>query len=137
MDISVKDLMICVDLDPNEEQSMLRDLFGFRRSLVPPDPTAATASVSLRELAEGIDGDHIHLNVIRVGFDFYGKPDHRAWIWIRPYEDPPESPDDEYPFWLNTGRVLEHWHTGSMTRRVPSTATPSSSLVIRKATEPR
>ncbi len=23
------------------------------------------------------------------------------------------------PFWLNTGRVLEHWHTGSMTRRVP------------------
>ncbi|NNL75768.1 MAG: periplasmic nitrate reductase subunit alpha, partial [Desulfobacterales bacterium] len=25
----------------------------------------------------------------------------------------------EYPFWLNTGRVLEHWHTGSMTRRVP------------------
>ena len=28
-----------------------------------------------------------------------------------------ELPDDEYPFVLNTGRVLEHWHTGSMTRR--------------------
>jgi len=53
------------------------------------------------------------------GFDFYGKPDHRAWIWLRPYEPPAESPDSEYPFWLNTGRVLEHWHTGSMTRRVP------------------
>ncbi len=52
--------------------------------------------------------------------DFYGKPDHRAWIWIRPYEPPPEVPDEEYPFWLNTGRVLEHWHTGSMTRRVPT-----------------
>ena len=52
-------------------------------------------------------------------FDFYGKPDHRAWIWLRPYEPPAESPDGEYPFWLNTGRVLEHWHTGSMTRRVP------------------
>lgn len=52
-------------------------------------------------------------------FDFYGKPDHRAWVWIRPYEAPPESPDDEYPFWLNTGRVVEHWHTGSMTRRIP------------------
>ena len=52
-------------------------------------------------------------------FDFYGKPDHRAWIWLRPYEPPAESPDNEYPFWLNTGRVLEHWHTGSMTRRVP------------------
>ncbi|MBW2579957.1 MAG: molybdopterin-dependent oxidoreductase, partial [Deltaproteobacteria bacterium] len=53
------------------------------------------------------------------GFDFYGKPDHKAWIWLRPYEPPAESPDSEYPFWLNTGRVLEHWHTGSMTRRVP------------------
>ncbi len=53
------------------------------------------------------------------GFDFYGKKDHRAWIWLRPYEPPAESPDSEYPFWLNTGRVLEHWHTGSMTRRVP------------------
>ena len=27
-------------------------------------------------------------------------------------------PDEEYPFWLSTGRVLEHWHTGSMTQRV-------------------
>lgn len=52
-------------------------------------------------------------------FDFYGKPDHRAWVWARPYEAPPEVPDDDYPFWLNTGRVLEHWHTGSLTRRVP------------------
>src|SRR5262245_8323950 len=52
-------------------------------------------------------------------FDFYGKPDHRAWIWFRPYEPPPETPDAQYSFWLNTGRVLEHWHTGSMTRRIP------------------
>jgi nitrate reductase NapA len=52
-------------------------------------------------------------------WDFYGKPDHRAWIWFRPYEPPPEMPDKEYPFWLNTGRVVEHWHTGSMTRRIP------------------
>jgi nitrate reductase NapA len=52
-------------------------------------------------------------------FHFYGKPDNRAWIWLRPYEPAAESPDSEYPFWLNTGRVLEHWHTGSMTRRVP------------------
>ena len=28
-----------------------------------------------------------------------------------------ELPDDVYPFVLNTGRLLEHWHTGSMTRR--------------------
>jgi nitrate reductase NapA len=53
-------------------------------------------------------------------FDFYGKPDHRAWLWLRPYEAPPEWPDEEYPLWLSTGRVLEHWHSGSMTRRIPT-----------------
>jgi nitrate reductase NapA len=42
----------------------------------------------------------------------------RAAFWLRPWHPPAESPDDEYPFWLCTGRVLEHWHTGSMTRRV-------------------
>jgi formate dehydrogenase major subunit len=31
--------------------------------------------------------------------------------------DPNELPNDDYPFVLNTGRVLEHWHTGVMTRR--------------------
>jgi formate dehydrogenase major subunit len=30
---------------------------------------------------------------------------------------PAEEPDTEYPFVLTTGRQLEHWHTGSMTRR--------------------
>ncbi len=43
----------------------------------------------------------------------------RAAVWLRPYHPPAEVPDDEYPFWLCTGRILEHWHTGSMTRRVP------------------
>jgi nitrate reductase NapA len=32
---------------------------------------------------------------------------------------PAESPDSEYDTWLCTGRVLEHWHSGTMTRRVP------------------
>jgi predicted molibdopterin-dependent oxidoreductase YjgC len=30
---------------------------------------------------------------------------------------PKELPDEEYPFVLTTGRMLEHWHTGTMTRR--------------------
>jgi nitrate reductase (cytochrome) len=53
-------------------------------------------------------------------YDFYGNPDHRAWIWLRPYEPAPETPDERFPFWLNTGRVLEHWHSGSLTRRIPT-----------------
>ena len=52
-------------------------------------------------------------------FEFYGKPDGRAIAFALPYEPPAESPDEEYPFWLTTGRVLEHWHSGSMTQRVP------------------
>ncbi|MGM0434418.1 MAG: nitrate reductase catalytic subunit NapA [Pseudomonadota bacterium] len=53
------------------------------------------------------------------GWQFYGNDDNRARIFAVPDEPPAESPDDEYPMWLCTGRVLEHWHTGSMTRRVP------------------
>jgi nitrate reductase NapA len=53
--------------------------------------------------------------------DFYHSKtgDSRAQIWFRPYVEPAESPDMAYPFWLSTGRVLEHWHTGTMTGRVP------------------
>jgi nitrate reductase NapA len=42
----------------------------------------------------------------------------KAAFWLRPYHPPAEVPDQDYPFWLTTGRVLEHWHTGSMTQRV-------------------
>lgn len=52
-------------------------------------------------------------------FEFYGKKDGKAVIFALPYEPAAESPDEEYPFWLSTGRVLEHWHSGSMTQRVP------------------
>lgn len=45
--------------------------------------------------------------------------DGRAQIWFCPFERHPEEPDDEYPFWLCTGRVVEHWHSGTMTMRVP------------------
>ena len=53
------------------------------------------------------------------GFEFYGKPDGRAVIFALPYEPPAESPDEDFDLWLSTGRVLEHWHSGSMTQRVP------------------
>jgi nitrate reductase (cytochrome) len=53
------------------------------------------------------------------GLKFYGNPDGRANIFAFPYEPPAESPDQDYDLWLVTGRVLEHWHSGSMTMRVP------------------
>ncbi len=58
---------------------------------------------------------------VKAGEDvrFYGRPDGRANIITAPYEPAAESPDSEYDLWMSTGRVLEHWHSGSMTRRVP------------------
>ena len=73
------------------------------------------------------------------GFDFYGPAQKslvtgsiagpaggvpelvkgKAKIFFRPYAAPPESPDEHFDLWLCTGRVLEHWHSGTMTRRVP------------------
>jgi len=43
----------------------------------------------------------------------------KAKIFFRPYAEPAEMPDEEYDLWLCTGRVLEHWHSGTMTKRVP------------------
>jgi len=53
------------------------------------------------------------------GLKFYGNPDGKARIFALPYEPAAEAPDKEFDLWLCTGRVLEHWHSGSMTRRVP------------------
>jgi len=53
------------------------------------------------------------------GVQFYGNKDGKAIVFALPYDPPAESPDKEFDLWLCTGRVLEHWHTGSMTRRVP------------------
>ncbi len=44
---------------------------------------------------------------------------NKGKIFFRPYMDPAEVPDEKYPLWLCTGRVLEHWHSGTMTMRVP------------------
>ncbi len=63
---------------------------------------------------------------------FYGHKDGKARIFALPYEPPAEAPDKEYDLWLCTGRVLEHWHTGSMTQRVPELyrAVPSAVLFM-------
>ncbi len=44
---------------------------------------------------------------------------NKAKIFLRHYAEPAEIPNAEYPLWLSTGRILEHWHTGTMTMRVP------------------
>ena len=72
---------------------------------------------------------------LRKDISFYKSADHRPSVVFRPWEPPVEIPDDEYPFVLCTGRLLEHWHTGSMTRRVPAlnTALPEALLDMNAA----
>lgn len=51
--------------------------------------------------------------------DFYGHKDHRAVVFLRPYVPAPEQLSEEFPLYLTTGRVLEQWHTGTMTYAIP------------------
>ncbi len=55
---------------------------------------------------------------------FYADKQHqgRANVFMRPYKGAEEPPDKEYPFFLTTGRVIEQWHSGTMTMRVPEIA---------------
>lgn len=57
-------------------------------------------------------------NTLKEGeLKFYAAPDARATVWLRPALGPAEPADHQYPFVLSTGRVLEHWHTGTMTMK--------------------
>jgi formate dehydrogenase major subunit len=49
--------------------------------------------------------------------EHFGTDDGLAHLVPAEWMPAKELPSDEYPFILNTGRLLEHWHTGSMTRR--------------------
>ncbi len=53
-------------------------------------------------------------------YQFYGPAhaDRKLWVWLRPNKGPEEMPDSQYPFYLSTGRVIDHWHTSSMTGRI-------------------
>ena len=63
--------------------------------------------------ARGLDipGDQI---VFTQGFS---TADGRGRIVPADLLPPDEVPDEQYPLVLTTGRLLEHWHTGAMTRR--------------------
>lgn len=71
---------------------------------------------------------------LKNNISFYKSADQKPTIFFRPYEAPPEIPDEEYPFWFSTGRLLEHWHTGTMTREVPelTRALPEALLYMNK-----
>ena len=46
--------------------------------------------------------------------------DGKAHLQPVSWREPPEMPDEEYPFWLTNFRLVGHWHTGSMSFESPS-----------------
>jgi formate dehydrogenase major subunit len=53
-------------------------------------------------------------------YDGFPTKDGRGRIVPADLLPPDELPDADYPLILTTGRMLEHWHTGAMTRRSPA-----------------
>jgi formate dehydrogenase major subunit len=68
-------------------------------------------SVTYPCVAEGDPGTEV------IFVESFPTADGRARFAPAEFTHADEVPDDEYPFVLITGRVLEHWHTGAMTRR--------------------
>ncbi|MDA1091385.1 MAG: formate dehydrogenase subunit alpha [Proteobacteria bacterium] len=54
----------------------------------------------------------------------------RAKLVAAQVTPPDELPDDDYPLVLTTGRLLEHWHTGAMTRRATTLNTLEPVAVV-------
>jgi len=81
--------------------------------------TPSYGGISYRRLEEGglqwpcPDADHPGTPVLHVGVFPRGKGRFAPVGYI----PPDELPDHEYPYILSTGRLLYHWHSGSMTRR--------------------
>jgi len=49
----------------------------------------------------------------------FNTPDGLGHFQVVEYKPPAEVPDEEYPYFLTTGRSIFHYHTGVMTRRTP------------------
>jgi formate dehydrogenase major subunit len=66
----------------------------------------------------------------------FPRPGGFAKLVAAKYQPPDETPDADYPFILSTGRQLEHWHTGSMTRRatVLDAIEPSAIVQVSRGT---
>lgn len=98
-----------------------RERLKLERGIRWPAPTADHPGTS-RRFVKGEDplldrGPYADPGLKEGEVKFYAAPDNRAVVWLRPAKPPAEPADAEYPFVLSTGRVLEHWHTGTMTMK--------------------
>jgi nitrate reductase NapA len=92
---------------------MTRDRLRASHGLLWPMPNAAHPGTK-RRYVKGEDplvaADWPHR------IKFYGRPDNKAVVWLRPHKPPEEVVDTEYTYYYTTGRNIEHWHTATMTK---------------------
>lgn len=94
-----------------------QDVFAEMKQLMPSldnitwDRLLAESAVTYPCLSPDAAGEDI------VFGDGFPTDNERGRLVPASYNPPDELPDEAYPFVLTTGRQLEHWHTGSMTRR--------------------
>ncbi len=122
---------------PGQARADLDIVLDLSRRLGVPSPYATPAEVfdeiarvtpswrgvSHARLAERVGGlqypvpDTTHEGTAFLFDDHFPTPDGRATLVPVEYLPPSELPDAEFPFFMNTGRQMYHWHTGTMTRR--------------------
>jgi nitrate reductase NapA len=109
---------------PYDFRGMTRARMEKERGLRWPCPTEDHPGTG-RRYVKGEDpildsGPYADNSLKKGDIKFYAGVDgSKAIIWLRPALGPAEPADDEYPVVLSTGRVIEHWHTMTMTGKAP------------------
>ncbi len=110
-----EEILQCCKGTPYDFTGMTREKLKESHGLLWPLPKEGHPGTN-RRYVRGDDPfvpkDHPHR------IKFYGRPDSRAVVWLRPFMPPAEPVDADYPFYFTTGRVIEHWHTATMTGSV-------------------
>ena len=111
---------------------MTRERMKRESGLIWPCPTETHPGTNLRYVRgedPNIPADHPDK------IWFYGNPSGKANIWMRPYKGAAEEPDQEYPFYLTSMRVIDHWHTATMTGKVPELLKANPAAFVEVNTE--
>jgi len=96
------------------------EIFNEMRSCVPQ-----YKGITYERLSKTVGGIHWpcpsedHPGTPTLFLEKFNTPDGLGHFQVVDYKPPAEVPDEEYPYFLTTGRSIFHYHTGAMTRRTP------------------
>ena len=98
------------------DYSCAEDVFNEIRTVTPQYAGITYRRLGLRGIQWPCPAeDHPGTQILHTGK--FATPDGLGRFTAVEFREPVEKPDDEYPFMLTTGRIVFHYHTGTMTRR--------------------